>query len=92
MKPWYFYVLSCRDNSLYCGVTTDVERRVQQHNLKKGAKYTRSRVPVKLLYYREIENRSKAQKMESAFKKLSRPKKLEKLVELVDEDVFGDTN
>ena len=92
MKPWYFYVLSCRDNSLYCGVTTDVERRLQQHNLKKGAKYTRSRVPVNLLYYREIGNRSKAQKMESAFKKLSRSKKLEKLVELVDEDVFGDIN
>ena len=92
MKPWYFYVLSCRDNSLYCGVTTDVERRLRQHKLKKGAKYTRSRIPVKLLYCRKIENRSKAQKMESAFKKLSRPKKLEKLVEFVDEDVFGDTN
>lgn len=89
MKAWYFYVLSCRDDSLYCGVTTDIPRRVEQHNSKKGAKYTRSRVPVTLLYQRKVENRSRAQKMESAFKKLKRSDKFKRLVEMVDEDNFG---
>ena len=86
-KKWYFYVLSCSDKSLYTGVTTDVNRRLSEHNAKKGAKYTRSRVPVIVLYYREVENRSASQKMESAFKKLSRSKKLERLCEMVDEDL-----
>ena len=80
-------MLSCSDKSLYTGVTTDVNRRLSEHNAKKGAKYTRSRVPVIVLYYREVENRSAAQKMESAFKKLSRSKKLERLCEMVDEDL-----
>lgn len=86
-KSWYFYVLSCRDRSLYTGVTTDIDRRVKEHNEKKGAKYTRSRVPVHLLYSRKMKDRSTAQKLESAFKKLSRPKKLERLCEMVDEDL-----
>ena len=86
-KKWYFYVLSCRDKSLYTGVTTDVDRRIKEHNEKKGAKYTRSRLPVRLLYFREMENRSSAQKLESSFKKLKRSKKLEKLCEMVDEDI-----
>ena len=80
-------MLSCSDKSLYTGVTTDVNRRLNEHNAKKGAKYTRSRLPVIILYYREVENRSVAQKMESAFKKLSRSKKLERLCEMVDEDL-----
>ena len=86
-KIWYFYVLSCRDLSLYTGVTTDVDRRMKEHNAKKGAKYTRSRIPVRLFYYREMKDRSSAQKLESAFKKLSRNKKLERLCEMVDEDI-----
>lgn len=68
-------------------MTTDVDRRVDEHNSKKGAKYTRSRVPVHLLYFREMKDRSTAQKLESAFKKLSRSKKLERLCEMVDEDL-----
>ena len=86
-KNWYFYVLSCRDESFYTGVTTDVDRRVKEHNEKKGAKYTRSRVPVRLWYYREMKDRSTAQKLESSFKKLSRSKKLERLCEMIDEDL-----
>ena len=86
-KKWFFYVLSCSDKSLYTGVTTDVDRRLKEHNLKKGAKYTRSRTPVILLYYREVANRSIAQKMESAFKKLSRRDKLKRLCDMVDEDM-----
>lgn len=86
-KTWYFYVLSCKDKTLYTGVTTDVDRRIKEHNAKKGAKYTRSRTPVMLFYFREMKDRSKAQKLESAFKKLSRSKKLERLCEMIDEDI-----
>lgn len=86
-KAWFFYVLSCSDASLYTGVTTDVDRRVDEHNKKKGAKYTRSRTPVTLFYYREMENRSEAQKLESKFKKLTRSQKLEQLTRFVDEDI-----
>ena len=86
-KAWYFYVLSCSDQSLYTGVTTDVDRRVREHNNKKGAKYTRGRVPVMLFYFREMKDRSSAQKLESSFKKLPRSRKLEKLCEMVDEDI-----
>ena len=86
-KNWYFYVLTCRDHSLYTGVTTDVDRRLVEHNAKKGAKYTRSRTPVRLFYSRQMPDRSSAQKLESAFKKLRREKKLEKLCEMIDEDI-----
>ena len=85
-KPWFFYVLSCKDNSLYTGITTDVERRVKEHNLKKGAKYTRSRVPVMLFYFRKMKNRSDASKLEARFKKLKRAQKLTELCKMVDED------
>ena len=86
-KSWYFYVLTCSDKSLYTGVTTDVDRRVFEHNQKKGAKYTRSRTPVNLLYSRKMKNRSTAQKLESAFKKLKRSEKYSKLCKMVDEDL-----
>ena len=86
-KQWYFYVLICNDQSLYTGVSTDVHRRLKEHNAKKGAKYTRGRTPVRLFYYREMKDRSSAQKLESSFKKLRREKKLERLCEMVDEDI-----
>ena len=86
-KKWYFYVLSCSDQTLYTGVTTDVNRRLIEHNQKKGAKYTRGRTPVTVLYSREMLNRSTAQKLESAFKKLSRENKFKRLTEMVDEDL-----
>ena len=86
-KKWYFYVLSCRDNSLYTGVTTDVQRRLKEHNLAKGAKYTRSRLPVTLLYFQEMPNRSIAQKREYKFKKLSRNEKLSELCKMVDKEL-----
>ena len=89
MKPWHFYVVRCRDTSLYTGITTDVERRLFEHNDKKGAKYTRARVPVKLIYKRKVGNRSEASKMEAAFKKLSKENKWKRLVEMVDEDIFS---
>jgi putative endonuclease len=75
---WWLYTVRCKDGSLYTGVTTDLERRVNEHNdSKRGAKYTRSRRPVELVYTRECENRSQAQKAEWAFKQLPRAQKLQ---------------
>ena len=72
---YYVYMLRCGDGSLYSGITTDLERRLKKHNSGKGAKYTRSRLPVALAYYEEAENRSQASKREFELKKLTREKK-----------------
>ena len=75
---WFLYVVECSDGSLYTGVTTDVQRRLNEHNkTSKAAKYTRSRRPVKLVYYEEHANRSSASKAEYALKKMSRRNKLQ---------------
>jgi putative endonuclease len=73
------YVLLCADFSFYCGITTNIERRLKQHNgeIRGGAKYTRSKRPCRVLYYDFAENRSIASKKEAEFKKLSRKKKEE---------------
>ncbi|SEN82323.1 putative endonuclease [Mesobacillus persicus] len=71
----YFYVLSCRDGSLYAGYTNDLEKRVKLHNEGKGAKYTRGRGPVKLVYSKAFETKSDALKAEYAFKQMPRAKK-----------------
>ena len=71
------YVLKCSDGSLYCGVTTDLDRRYREHSLGSGAKYTRSRRPVSIVYSEKHENRSQAQVAESSFKKLTRKEKEE---------------
>jgi len=69
---WYVYILECADSSLYTGVTTDLERRVSEHNDgKKGAKYTRARRPVSLVYSETAASRSAACKRECALKKLN---------------------
>ena len=76
-KDWYVYIVRCSDNSLYTGITVDLERRVGEHNTsKKGAKYTKSRRPVHLVYSETHQDRSSASKRESAIKKLSRSDKL----------------
>lgn len=77
-KNWFIYVVVCFDNSLYCGITTDVERRLNQHNgrIIGGAKYTRSRRPVKLAWNDFCKSRSEALKREYKFKKMSRKNKL----------------
>ena len=79
---YFVYMLRCSDNSLYTGITTDVLRRVDEHNGKgnKGAKYTAMRRPVKLVYSTEFENRSMATKEEARIKKLMKHKK-ESLIE-----------
>jgi putative endonuclease len=81
------YVLRCSDNSYYCGISTDVSRRLKEHNesSKKGAKYTRSRKPCVLLYEESHPDRSRASKAESRFKKKTRKKKTQYLVDKVTE-------
>lgn len=78
MKKWYVYMVRCRDNSLYTGITTDVKRRVQEHNGKpedKGAKYTKARRPVKLVYHTRCNDRSSAASAEAALRKLPKREK-----------------
>ncbi len=73
---WWVYLLRCNDNSLYAGVTTDINRRVDEHNNSKlGAKYTRSRRPVNLAYLEEADNKSIACKREYQIRKLVKAKK-----------------
>jgi len=73
---WFLYILKCADNTLYTGITTDLSRRVEEHNSSpKAAKYTRVRRPVKLVYSKKFENRSVATQEEIKIKKLSRTDK-----------------
>ncbi|MCD6190388.1 MAG: GIY-YIG nuclease family protein [Sulfurimonas sp.] len=75
---YFVYILECSDKTLYTGIATDLERRLDEHNNSdKGAKYTKIRRPLKLVYSEESENRSSASKREYEIKKLSREKKLE---------------
>ena len=77
---YFVYIVECSDTTLYTGITTDIERRVQEHNSSdKGAKYTKTRRPVKLVYSCECSDRSSASKKEYAIKQLSRKQKLELL-------------
>ncbi|WP_396588583.1 GIY-YIG nuclease family protein [Bermanella sp. R86510] len=75
---WYVYMVRCVDGSLYAGITTDIERRLYQHNSNSlGAKYTRNRRPVELAYIEPCHDRSQASKREAQIKKLSRLQKLQ---------------
>ncbi|MCJ7842925.1 GIY-YIG nuclease family protein [Lederbergia sp. NSJ-179] len=78
----YFYVLECRDGSYYGGYTIDIERRLEQHNSGKGAKYTRARRPVKMIYTAKYGQKSAAMRAEYAFKQLTRQEKEEFLTEM----------
>ena len=68
-NTWKLYILRCNDGSLYTGITTDVEKRLAVHNSGKGAKYTRSRKPVELVYAEKCGNHSAALKRELEIKK-----------------------
>ena len=72
---WLIYIVRCSDNSLYTGITTDIKRRLDQHNKGKGAAYTRSRRPVKLIYQEAFEDRSSVSRREAEIKKLTRKEK-----------------
>lgn len=76
--PYFVYIVKCTDGTLYVGITTDVERRIEEHNgSDKGAKYTRFRRPVTLFYVERCENRAVATRREAALKGLSRAQKLQ---------------
>ena len=80
MKIWYLYVVRCGDGTLYTGITTDLKRRLNEHNTNnKGAKYTKTRRPISLVYYELYQSRSNAQKAEHKFKKLTRKQKEKKI-------------
>ena len=72
---WYLYILRCGDGTLYTGITTDVEKRLEAHRAGKGAKYTRGRGPLELVYRECCHCHSEALKREAAVKKLTREKK-----------------
>jgi len=74
---YFIYLLQCSDDTLYTGITTDLDRRIKEHNDSKlGAKYTKIRRPVKLVYSKEFTDRSEASKEEARIKKLSRQQKI----------------
>ncbi|APB32083.1 MULTISPECIES: GIY-YIG nuclease family protein [Vagococcus] len=77
VKHHYFYVLLCADNTFYAGYTTNLERRLAEHNSGKGAKYTRlkKRRPAKMIHHEVFETKSEAMQKEYAFKQLTRLKK-----------------
>ena len=82
-NKWYVYILECSDKTLYSGITIDLDKRIEEHNFsKKGAKYTRARRPVTLVYFCEKKNRSLASKEEYRIKKLTKEKKLELILNL----------
>lgn len=71
----YTYIVKCSDGSLYTGWTTDIEKRIEAHNSGRGAKYTKSRRPVTLVYYEEFATKEEAMKREYAIKQMKREKK-----------------
>jgi putative endonuclease len=79
VKPAYIYMLRCADDTFYIGWTFDPETRLATHNAAKGAKYTRARLPVTLVYTEQLPNESAARKREVALKRLTRAQKLKLL-------------
>lgn len=79
IKIWVVYMLFCDDGTIYSGITNDLQKRVATHNSGKGAKYTKTRLPVRLAAYWECEDRSHASKEEYKNKKLTRAEKLQKI-------------
>ena len=80
---WHVYMVRCSDGTLYTGITNDLKKRIEAHNSgKDGARYTRSRRPVKLVYFEQVKSKSAAARLEYQIKKLPRLKKKD----LVEED------
>lgn len=77
MARWYVYILQCGDGTLYTGIATDVKRRLDEHRAGIGAKYTRGRTPLRLVYKERLASRSRALKREIEIKQLSRKQKLQ---------------
>jgi putative endonuclease len=72
---WYVYLVRCDDDTLYCGITTDLDRRIEEHNAGEGAKYTRGRGPVTLVYFERAEDRVEASRREHEIKQMRRSEK-----------------
>lgn len=72
----FIYILKCSDNTLYTGYTNDLNKRLKAHNSGQGAKYTRGRLPVEIVYYEEFETKNEALKREYFIKQLSREEKI----------------
>ena len=87
----YTYILECADNTLYCGWTNDIEKRLADHNAGKGAKYTKPRLPVKLVYFETFETKEEAMSREWHIKQLSREQKLA-LINGVDKRIIAKYN
>lgn len=79
MPEWNIYILKCSDGTFYTGITTDLARRIERHNSGDGARYTKSRRPVSLIYSEEVKSKSEAKRKEIKIKSLSRENK-EKLI------------
>jgi len=77
LSHWFVYIIHCTDDSLYTGISTDVEKRYKQHAAQQGAKYFRGRKPKQLVYQESGHDRSSASKRESAIKKLPRSHKIQ---------------
>jgi predicted GIY-YIG superfamily endonuclease len=75
-QKWFVYILNCSDGTLYTGITNNLSKRIDTHNKRKGAKYTRNRVPVALVKHFECANKSEALKLEFKIKQMSRQDKL----------------
>jgi UV DNA damage endonuclease len=80
-KSWYLYILKCNDSTLYTGITNDLSRRLVQHNSGTASRYTRSRLPVSLVYQEPCRGRSSALRKEYRMKQLSRKEKEEYIKE-----------
>lgn len=80
-KTYYTYLVCCEDASLYCGYTTDLDRRLKAHNDGMGGKYTASRRPVRLVYWETFEDRGEAMSRECHIKRMSRRQKLRLIAE-----------
>ncbi len=77
MKENYTYILKCKDESLYTGWTNNLDKRIESHNTGKGSKYTKSRLPVELVYFEQYETKEEAMSREWKIKQLSRKDKLD---------------
>ncbi len=74
--PWFVYIIKCKDGKLYTGITNNLERRIKEHNSGNGCKFTKYRIPVKLLYSEDCLNKPKALSREAQIKRLERPEKI----------------
>jgi putative endonuclease len=74
--PWFVYIIQCRDNTLYTGITNNLERRVKAHNSGNGGRFTKYRTPIKLLYSEDVLSKPEALKREASIKRLTRSEKL----------------